>query len=487
MQTKSDKQLLREYAEHGSEGAFGELVSRHSDLVYSAALRQVGSADSARDIAQSVFTDLARKAPSLGRRLPEGAMLVGWLYRGTRYAALAFLRKERRRCTREREAMQLLDQYSEPEPDWGRLGSVLDEAMALLGEKDRDTLLLRFFKNEGLLAVGGALGVSGDAAQKRVTRALEKLRDLLERRGIKTTSALLSAVLAANAVQSAPAGLAAALTSASLAGAAAGTTFTLLQLMAISKFKVGVVSAVIVAAGIATSIIVQRQANAKLREGLQQQTQEIASLREENRRLASLNVNARELAPDPESLRPESAAKTNAPLSNAPKVEESETPDAPFVPIDSLQNVGIATWTDALQTFFWATAKKDTNVFANAVIWDPDAKARMERFLAATPQSVRQRFGSVDGLLYSYHFEFQQPLVGYRVTHQAYVYDKMASFLVESQRSGGARGWHFQFTLRRDNDGWRIVLGGAGMGEYLVGAEEYLKHLGASNQAHDDK
>ena len=71
MREKSDAQLLRDYAEFGNEAAFHELVQRHTDFVYSAALRQVESPDLARDIAQSVFTDLARKAralPSAPRR-----------------------------------------------------------------------------------------------------------------------------------------------------------------------------------------------------------------------------------------------------------------------------------------------------------------------------------------------------------------------------------------------------------------------------------
>ena len=50
MQPKSDAQLLREYAESGSESAFTELVTRHTDLVYSAALRQVPSSDLACDV-----------------------------------------------------------------------------------------------------------------------------------------------------------------------------------------------------------------------------------------------------------------------------------------------------------------------------------------------------------------------------------------------------------------------------------------------------
>src|SRR5262245_31458493 len=106
MQAMSDSQLLRAYSRDGSEAAFAELVARHTDLVYSAALRQVNSPDLARDVAQSVFADLARKARSLAGKMEDEQSLVGWLYRGTRFAASTLLRNERRRQSRERQVME---------------------------------------------------------------------------------------------------------------------------------------------------------------------------------------------------------------------------------------------------------------------------------------------------------------------------------------------------------------------------------------------
>jgi len=64
---RTDCELLREYAESGSESAFAELVSRHIGLVYSVALRVVVDPHFAEDVTQSTFTILAREA----RHFPE--------------------------------------------------------------------------------------------------------------------------------------------------------------------------------------------------------------------------------------------------------------------------------------------------------------------------------------------------------------------------------------------------------------------------------
>ena len=200
MQPKSDALLLREYAEHGAETAFAEIVTRHTNLVYSAALRQVDSPDVAAEVAQSAFIGLARGARSLSPKLDGNASLAGWLCRSARNISLNLRRDEFRRHSRERQAMENLDSMPDTAPDWERLRSVLDEAMAELSEPDYDAVVLRFFKNLDLRSVGLTLGLSDDAAQKRVSRALDKLRDLLSQRGIATPAVALSTVLSANAV-----------------------------------------------------------------------------------------------------------------------------------------------------------------------------------------------------------------------------------------------------------------------------------------------
>lgn len=207
MQHRSDAELLRRYAREGSEAAFGEIVARHAALVYSTALRQLHCAEAARDVAQSVFIDLSRKARKLANKLGLETSLAGWLYRSTCFAASSVIRQDLRRRAREKKVMQHLEPVtttSSDTPEWRHLRPLLDDAMSCLRATDRDALLLRFFENKDLRAVGVALGISNDAAQKRVARALEQLRKILARHGFTTTSAALSITISTNAVQTVP-------------------------------------------------------------------------------------------------------------------------------------------------------------------------------------------------------------------------------------------------------------------------------------------
>lgn len=287
-----DQQLLRSFVKDGSETAFAELVTRHVNPVYAAALRRTGDQQLAKDVTQQVFTDLARKAPSL----PTGVVLAGWLHRATRFVAAQMLRSERRRHAREQEAVAMNTSESNPAPDWAQIRPVLDEALDDLGDEDRDAVVLRFFEQRSLTEVGAALGSNEDAARKRVGRALEKLRALLMQRGLTTTSAALSAVLMANCVQAAPVGLTATVTGISLAGlTATGATLSLWNLMALTKLKIGIAS-VVVAAGVATPLLIQHGTLSNLRDqnqSLQAQLVQAGELAAENERLSNALIQSR--------------------------------------------------------------------------------------------------------------------------------------------------------------------------------------------------
>jgi RNA polymerase sigma factor (sigma-70 family) len=285
MQERSDIELLREYAEEKREGAFRELVARHTDFVYSAALRQVNSPDLACDVAQSVFTDLARKAQSVAEKAMEGNSLAGWLHRGTRYAALNHLRDTRRREANERLAMEQLIINSESAPDWDLIRPVLDEALDSLDDEDRAALLLRYFEKKSLREIGEALGTSDDTARKRVSRATEKLREFFSKRKVTIGASGLAVVLSANSVQAAPAGLAAAISTAALAGTAVTTLTAVTATKAIAMTllqKTAVTAALAIVAGVA---IYQAHQASQLREQNQALQQQLAPLSDQVQQL----------------------------------------------------------------------------------------------------------------------------------------------------------------------------------------------------------
>ena len=235
------QQLLRKYTEEGSETAFRDLVRRYIDLVYSVALRKVGgNAHEAEDVTQSVFTDLARKA----RRLPGDVLLGGWLHQHTCFVASNALRTERRRHAREKEAVEMNALQQDADAEWKQLAPILDDIIGELDAPDRYAIILRYFERYDFRAVGGSLGISDDAAQKRVSRAVEKLRELLARRGATLTGLVLAGILAEKSVQAAPVKLAAAVTASALAGAAtAGGSAALLKLL-LSKQAVAVLAGI---------------------------------------------------------------------------------------------------------------------------------------------------------------------------------------------------------------------------------------------------
>jgi RNA polymerase sigma factor (sigma-70 family) len=186
--------LLTAYVTHQSEAAFRGLVERELDLVYGVALRRTGGDEGmAREIAQVVFIDLARKAATLSKEM----VIAGWLHRHTCFTAAKMIRTEQRR--RQRESTAAMEQESASQEQtalWESMAPLLDDVLALLPPEDRDALLLRYLEGRGLHEVGITLGISGNTARMRVNRALEKLRQALHRRGVTSTALALTGALA---------------------------------------------------------------------------------------------------------------------------------------------------------------------------------------------------------------------------------------------------------------------------------------------------
>ncbi|MGO9199985.1 MAG: RNA polymerase sigma factor [Limisphaerales bacterium] len=392
----SDLELLRNYARNNAEECFTALVGRHLNLVYSTALRQLRSPQLAEEVAQSAFTDLARNA----RRFAPDTILTAWLYQVTRRTAIDVVRREARRRSREQIATEV-NAVSAAATEWTRIEPLLDEAMDALDDIDRTAVLLRYFENKSLREVGHTLGTSEDAAQKRVSRAVERLRAFFSKRGVTTGASGLVLFISANAVQSAPVGLAAAIAAAAVpagAGVSASTASFATKTIAMTTMQKTIIGAAL-AAALGTGMFEACQAS-RLRNRVQslQQRQEplaeqIQKLLQERGELTN-KVNA--LLADNERLNRNTAEILKLrgevarlrPLRNAVATlqrmaTQSALALAQWKP-EELANVGRSTPLDALQTYLWSAVTTNVSELARCLTpddSDPPTEDTIRRFV----------------------------------------------------------------------------------------------------------
>src|SRR5215471_1469879 len=291
----NDHDLLQEFSRDQSQASFTDLVNRHLNLVYSAALRQVRSPQLAEEVSQSVFTNLACHAA----KLKANTVLSAWLYQVTRHAAIDVVRREARRQAREQIAFQMSTLNDTTSADWSHIEPLLDEGMDTLDAADRTAILMRYFENKSLREVGQTLGVSEDTAQKRVSRAVDRLREFFSKRGVPIGASSLVALAAANAVQAAPAGLAASVAAGAIVGSATLSTsgaIAITKTVAMTTLQKTIITAV---AGMAVVA------------GLYQ-AREISNLREQVQTLQNQQAQQTGISNQVEALRRERDRATNA-------------------------------------------------------------------------------------------------------------------------------------------------------------------------------
>lgn len=215
-----DRLLLQRFVKDNSQEAFAALTARYLNLVYAACRRELDDADAAEDVTQAVFLILARKAPSLGRNV----VLSGWLFQTARFAAKnARLQATRRAAYEQKAAGAMMEQPQTQTEDehWAEIEPLLNQSLAALKAGERDCVLLRFFQGASFGEIGKSLGLSEEAARKRVNRSLDKMRQFFTKNGIIVPAVALPVLLAAHAAKAVPLGLAPAVAQ-STAGLVAG-------------------------------------------------------------------------------------------------------------------------------------------------------------------------------------------------------------------------------------------------------------------------
>jgi RNA polymerase sigma factor (sigma-70 family) len=239
--------ILRQYVQTRSETAFKSLVDRYINIVYAAARRQTGDSHLAEDVTQAVFIVLAQRAG----QIPSDRELCPWLLRTTCYCASTARRARDRRNRFENRAAAMSQNQARGDDgdEWEDVAPLLDEGLSRLRPKDRDVLLWRFFESRTAAQIGQMLGISEHAASKRVSRAIDRLRDFFTRRGVTVSGAALGGMLAVKVSEAAPAGLVGAVSSAATLGGAGTSAAAIAKgalLMGVTaKVKAAAVAAVV--------------------------------------------------------------------------------------------------------------------------------------------------------------------------------------------------------------------------------------------------
>jgi len=251
-----DAQLLQSYVETGSSEAFTALTSKHVNFVYGAALRLVRDRHVAEEVTQAVFIVLARKAATLRHE----AVLSSWLLSTTRYAALGQMKINARRKRHERRAAEMAktEWTEDAERSWPQYEGELDGALASLRETDRKAILLRFYEHKSFDEIAATLGTAEEAARKRVSRAVEKLRGYFRTHGesgARTTlsSTVLTYFLYHKLAETAPPTLANAVSTVALSPSMASATVD--QMASQIGYHLAVVQAKWVATSVAAAVV----------------------------------------------------------------------------------------------------------------------------------------------------------------------------------------------------------------------------------------
>lgn len=446
-----DAGLLRRYAATRSEEAMAELVRRHIGLVYHAALRLCGGDHHrAEDVAQTVFTDLARKAAKLGGH----TSLTGWLYTSTRYAAVQAIRSEARRQAREQEAQLMHETNEAAFADWDRVRPAIDDALTALPDRDRDAVLMRFFEGRAWSDIAATFAISEDAARMRVERALDKLRGLLGQRGVPSTAAALGIALAAQASVAVPAGVTTSVTTAAVAGSAVTGAVGFASFLTMTKLQIGI-GAAIVALGCG-ALVWQQRNNRPLRT-------EVAALREEANEGSRSAAAATKPVPNSAPM-PPASAKSAAPATTSPATTVVHTAPmtatlaAGLTPVDQLGNAGTATARSAFATQLWAARAGDVDLESSVIDFTPEGRKVLDDLLTRLPKDLTDRYNTPEKLMAWALAGSPHPLGGMQVVSETPQGPDDVVLATKWQHIDDDIVHESDVHLRRSDQGWKMIV-----------------------------
>jgi RNA polymerase sigma factor (sigma-70 family) len=184
----NDLELLRQYQTNRSEEAFRALINQYMGMVYASCRRQLGDRHMAEDATQAVFVLLSAKARSI-----RHSQVAGWLLITARYTCAKIKKMEMRR--RRRETAVAMDKPPAPDSANEELLALLDDGLSRLRDSDRQAIALRYLQGRSIREAAEVLGISEQAARKRVDRSVGKLRDFFVRKGISVTAGALPVIL----------------------------------------------------------------------------------------------------------------------------------------------------------------------------------------------------------------------------------------------------------------------------------------------------
>ncbi len=188
----TDSQLVEQFlaGQEESEAAFRVLIHRHGPMVLGVCRRVLGDEHAAEDAFQATFLVLVKKAGMLRDR----GLLNNWLYGvALRVSQKEKVRGERRRVVERHAAEQAPRSAGGQEA--GELRSIIDDEIRRLPERYRVPLVLCHVEGLGHVEVARRLGCPVGTVESRLSRARERLRASLARRGLESTAPALGAML----------------------------------------------------------------------------------------------------------------------------------------------------------------------------------------------------------------------------------------------------------------------------------------------------